>query len=176
QIALAVMLLTGAGLMIHSFVRILEKDLGADPRNLLTFDFRLTQAETVKPFGRYRGLGLWDISPVPAQRVERVLERLQQLRGVASVAAVNLPPFRNQTMTMPFLIEGRPAPASNTSGVQQTAQYFAVTRGFFGVMKIPLLRGRDFTDRDTEASTPVVVINDTLARQYFPNEDPIGKR
>jgi putative ABC transport system permease protein len=168
QIALAVMLLIGAGLMIHSFVRILEKDLGADTKNLLTFDFRLTQAETAKPFGRYRGLGLWDISPVPAQRVERVLERLQQLRGVSAVAAVNLPPFRNQTMTLPFLIEG--------DEVQNSAQYLAVTRGFFGVMKIPLLRGRDFTDRDTENSPPVVIINETLARQYFPNVDPIGKR
>jgi predicted permease len=175
-------LLIGAGLFIHSFVRVIEQDLGADPSDLLTFDFRLTQAETIKPFGRYRGMGLWDISPVPAQRVERVLERLEQVPEIAGVAATNLPPFRDQTMRMPFLIEGRPAPPSaGSSGIgftegQQFADYFAVTRGFFGVMKVPLLKGRDFNDRDNEDAPLVIVINQTLARRYFPNEDPIGKR
>jgi predicted permease len=95
------------------------------------------------------------------------------------VAAVNSPPFRNQTFTMPFLIEGRPAPAPPT-GVGfadgQLANYFAVTRGFFGVMRIPLLRGRDFNDRDTADAPLVMVINQTMVRQFFPNEDPVGKQ
>ena len=175
QIALAMILLIGAGLMIHSFLRVVEKNLGADTNNLLIFDFRLTQGESVKPFGRYRGMGLWDISPVPAERVERVLGRLEQLPGVRSVAAVNLAPFRGQTMSMPFLIEGRPAPAPGPDEAQQTADYFAITRGFFGVMRIPLLRGRDFNDRDKADSPLVIVINETMVRQFFPNEEPIGK-
>jgi len=175
QIGLAMILLIGAGLMIHSFYRIVEKDLGADPRNLLTFEFRLTQNETIKPFGRYRGMGLWDISPVPAQRFERVLDRLQQLQGVQAVAAVNAAPFQNQAITMPFLIEGRPAPGVGSDEAPQTAHYFAVTRGFFGVMKVPLLRGRDFNDHETADSPLVIIINQTMARQFFPNDDPIGK-
>jgi len=69
QIALAVILLIGGGLMVNSFVRALKKDLGADARNLLLFEFRLTQNETVTPAGRYRGVGLWNISPAPAERV-----------------------------------------------------------------------------------------------------------
>jgi putative ABC transport system permease protein len=170
QVALAMILLTGAGLMIHSFFRVMEKDLGGDPRNLLTFDFRLTQNETVKPFGRYKGMGLWDISPVPAQKFERVLERLQEVPGVTSVAAVSTAPFGGSGLAMPFFVEGTKAAEK-----QQTASYFAVTRGFFGTMRIPFLKGRDFTDRDTADAPPVIIINETTARRFFPNEDPIGK-
>src|SRR5262245_17496505 len=172
QIALAIMLLIDAGLMVNSFVRVLKNDLGADTRNLLLFEFRLTQGETVTPAGRYRGMGLWNISPVPAERVERVLDRLQSAPGVTAVGAVSLPPFRGQVLKMPFVIEGRPAPPAE---VQQTANYFAVTRGFFGAMRVPLLRGREFTDRDTVDSVHVMVINEALAHQFFSNEDPIGK-
>ena len=170
QVALAMILLTGAGLMIHSFFRVMEKDLGGDPRNLLTFDFRLTQNETVKPFGRYKGMGLWEISPVPAQKFERVLERLQQVPGVTSVAAVSTAPFGGSGLAMPFFIEG-----NKTAEKQQTASYFAVTRGFFGTMRIPFLKGRDFTDRDSADAPPVIIINETTARRFFPDEDPIGR-
>jgi putative ABC transport system permease protein len=179
QVALAMILLVGAGLMIQSFLGVLQKDLGADPRNLLMFDFRLTMAETVQPAGRYRGMGLWGISPTPAQKVERVLERLRQLQPVSAVAAINIAPFRNQTMTMPFLIEGRPAPASFAVSIGeglQTSNYFAVTPGFFSVMKTPLIEGRDFSDRDTADSALVMIINQTMAHRFFPGEDPIGKR
>jgi putative ABC transport system permease protein len=172
QIALAVVLLVGAGLMVNSFVRVLKNNLGADPSNLLTFDFRLTQNETVTPAGRYRGLGLWNISPVPAERVERVLDRLHSVPGVQAVGAVNLSPFGGQTMSMPFAVEGHPA---SPVGGQQTATYFAVTRDFFGALRIPLIRGRDFTDRDGRDSLHVMIINQTMARQFFPNEDPLGK-
>jgi putative ABC transport system permease protein len=85
-------------------------------------------------------------------------------------------------ISMPFLIEGRPAPPATTdSGPNsqdqgQSARYFAVTPGYFGTMKIPMLRGRDFTVQDTLAAAPVIAINQTLARRYFANEDPIGKR
>ena len=83
---------------------------------------------------------------------------------------------------MPFLIEGRPAPPATTdSGPNsqdqgQSARYFAITPGYFGTMKIAMLRGRDFTVQDNGAAPPVIAINQTLARRYFPNEDPIGKR
>src|SRR5262249_40101845 len=86
-----------------------------------------------------------------------------------------------QTFPMPFTIDGRPP----TSGVarpsgapepQQTANYFAVTRGYFAAMRIPLLAGRDFDAHDTADRPFVAIINRTFARQYFPNDDPIGKR
>jgi putative ABC transport system permease protein len=183
QIALALLLLIGAGLMINSFIRVQKHDLGADPKNLLTFDFRWPISEGAKSAGKYRGVGLWNISPRPGQTFDRVAERLRSVPGVISAAAVNLPPLTNGAipLTTSFLIEGRPAPPSNNSasGSQQpdqTANYFAVTTDFFATLRVPLLRGRDFNDRDTAEAPLVMIINQTLARRFFPQENPIGQR
>ncbi len=182
QIALSLVLLVGAGLMINSFVRVQKRDLGAKPEGLITFDFRFPQGEAIKPFARYRGMGLWDVSPNTTATFQRVFERMRALPGVVSAAAVNEPPLVGGGISMPFLIDGRPVPPGtrdfdpNSQDQGQTARYFAVTPGFFGTMKIPVLRGRDFTEQDTPAAPLVIIINQTLARRYFPNEDPIGKR
>ncbi len=182
QIALALILLIGAGLMINSFIRVQKNDLGADPRNLLTFDFRFAQTDAIKPYGRYRGLGLWDVSPVPALTFDRVLGRVRAIPGVLSAAAVNRPPLSSGGIQMPFLIEGKPAPppsASSDGGSQeqgQTANYFSISPNFFGTMKIPILKGRDFNAQDTASSTLVIIITQTMARRFFANEEPIGKR
>jgi putative ABC transport system permease protein len=182
QIALALILLIGAGLMINSFIHVQQNSLGADPRNVLTFDFRFTQTDSIKPYSRYRGVGLWDVSPLTALTFDRVVERMRAVPGVVSAAAINRPPLTSGGINMPFLIEGRPAPPSNPSspnGPQdqaQSAEYFSTTPGFFATMKIPILRGRDFTAQDSASGTLVVIINQTMARRYFPNEDPIGRR
>jgi putative ABC transport system permease protein len=182
QIALALVLLIGAGLMINSFIRVQKNDLGADPRNLLTFDFRFAQTDTIKPYGRYRGLGLWDVLPLPALTFDRVAERVRSVPGVVSVAGISRPPLSSGGLQMPFLIEGRPAPPQNPpapNGPQeqaQTADYFSVTPNYFATMKIPVVRGRDFNPHDTVSTTPVIIINQTTVRRYFPNEEPIGKR
>jgi len=182
QIAMALVLLIGAGLMINSFVRVQRTDLGANPQNLLTFEFRFPQGEAIKPYSRYRGLGLWDISPQTTLTFTRVFERLQAVPGITSVAGMNRPPLTGGGVPMPFLIEGRPAPppASQGSGSSQeqaqTANYFAVTPGYFATMKIPIVRGREFTPQDTAAGPAGIVISPTLAKRYFPNEEPLGKR
>ena len=181
QIAFALVLLIGAGLMINSFIRVQGNDLGADPENVLTFDFRFTQTDSIKPFGRYRGLGLWDVSPVPALTFDRIVERMRSVPGVVSVAAINRPPLNSGGIVMPFLIEGRPAPPppppdGSAANSAQTAQYFSVTPNFFGTMKIPIRRGRDFSAQDTATGSLVIIINETMARRHFPNEEPIGKR
>jgi putative ABC transport system permease protein len=182
QIALALILLIGAGLMINSFIRVQKNDLGADPRNVLTFDFRFAQTDSIKPYGRYRGLGLWDVSPVPALTFDRVLERLRGIPGVVSAAAINRPPLSSGGIQMPFLIEGRPAPppsAASDGGSQQqgqTANYFSITPNFFGTMKISILKGRDFNAQDTASGSLVIIISQTMARRFFANEEPIGKR
>ncbi len=181
QIALALVLLIGAGLMINSFLRVQKADLGADPTGLLTFDFRFPQTETIKPYSRYRGVGLWDVLPKPAQEYTRVWERMQNLPGVISATASNRPPLTGQGIDMAFLIDGRPAPPPSgaSSGASQeqgqTASYFAIAPNYFTTLKIPVFKGRDFTPRDDAAATPVIIINQTLARRYFPNEDPVGK-
>jgi putative ABC transport system permease protein len=182
QIALSLVLLVGAGLMINSFVRVEKQNLGADPKGLISFDFRFPQGEAIKPFSRYRGMGVWDVSPATTATFQRVLERMEGLPGVVSAAGISEPPMVGGGISMPFLLEGHPAPpATSDSGPTsqdqgQTARYFAVTPAYFSTMKIPMLRGRDFTVQDNPAAPPVIAINQTLARRYFPNEDPIGKR
>ena len=128
EIALALVLLVGAGLMIHSFVRALQNELGADPTNLLTFDFRLPARDSFKAAGIFRGSGLCGISPVPAETVERVRAKLQTVPGVKSVAAVTVVLFSaGLAVAMPFVIEGRPLAPSVVAGTrpaeQQTADY-----------------------------------------------------
>src|SRR5215831_14725620 len=177
QIAFALVLLIGAGLMINSFIRVQGNDLGADPENVLTFDFRFTQTDSIKPFGRYRGLGLWDVSPVPALTFDRIVERVRLVPGVVSAAAINRPPLNSGGIVMPFLIEGRPAPPPPPDGSAlgnsaQTAQYFSATPNFFGTMKIPIRRGRAFNAQDTATGALVIIINETMARRFFPNEEP----
>jgi putative ABC transport system permease protein len=181
QIALALVLLIGAGLMINSFVRVQKNDLGADPHNVLSFDFRFAQTDAIKPYARYRGLGLWDVSPLPALTFDRIVERVRTVPGVVSVAAINRVPLSSGGIQMPFLIEGRPAPPPSSSGdgrqdQGQTANYFSVTPNFFATMKIPILHGRDFNAQDSAAGTLVIIINETMVRRFFANEDPIGKR
>src|SRR5262249_41402796 len=107
QIALALMLLIGAGLMINSFIQVERQELGADPRNLLMFEFRWPLSEGAKAAGKYRGVGLWNISPRPAEMFERVAERLRKIPGVISAAGVNNPPLNSGfPLTTPFLIQG----------------------------------------------------------------------
>jgi putative ABC transport system permease protein len=175
-------LLIGAGLMINSFLRVQNTNLGADPKGLLTFEFRFPQGEAIKPYSRYRGVGLWDVSPQTGMTYDRVLERMRGLPGVVSAAAINRPPLNGGGISMPFLIEGRPAPPPSSAsggGSQeqgQTADYFAITANYFGTMKIPILRGRDFTAQDTDAAPPVIIVSQTFAKRFFPTEDPLGKR
>jgi predicted permease len=182
QIALALVLLIGAGLMINSFVRVVKTDFGADPTNLLTFAFQLPPAETIKPTGMYRGIGLSVVNPKPALLVERLLENLKGIPGVLSVAATNAAPFAGIVFPMPFLIEGQTpqlaggATALGIAQSPQTAGYFAVTPGFFNVMKIPIVQGRDFDSHDTANGRLVLIVNETMARQFFPNENAIGKQ
>jgi len=176
QIAMALILLIGAGLMINSFVRIQNNSLGADPRDLLTFDFRFSRDEAIKPYARYRNAGLWDVSPMTTLTFQRVFERIQSLPGVVSAAGAGTPPLAG-ALGMGFLIEGRPAPPPDPNGQpSQTANYIAVTPNYFATLRTPIVQGREFNDRDTAASPFVVVINQTMAKRFWPNENAIGKQ
>lgn len=179
QLALAVVLLVGTGLMLSSLVRAMSNDIGADPAGMLMFDLRMPREETITPGGTYRGVGLWNVSPAPASMVERALERLEQLPGV-EVGAATSPPL-TPALPVAFLLEGQaPAPPDRpmqgASAARQTVGYRAITRGFFDAMEIPLLRGRDFDRRDTAQSPLVAVVNETFSNRYFPSEDAIGQR
>ncbi len=171
QLALALMLLIGSGLLIRSFLQLQGANLGCDPHGLLTFRCSFPEKDFGKPLGIYQELPLWEIYPTPVATFTRVLERLRSVPGVRSFAGATFPPLTgNNPLT--FTIAGRPV--SNTD--DQTADFFPVTPNFFATMKIRMLRGRDFTYRDTAGAPWVAIINQTMARRYFPNENPIGKQ
>jgi putative ABC transport system permease protein len=171
QLALALMLLIGSGLLIRSFLQLQGADLGCDPHGLLTFRYRFPQNRFAKPVGMYHGRPLWELSDVPPATITRVFERLETVPGLRSVAGAVYPPLTGNN-PMPFTILGRDAANAD----EFTADFFPVTPNFFETMKIRMLRGRDFTDRDTAHAPWVAIVNETLARRFFPNEDPVGKR
>ena len=172
QIGLALMLLIGAALMGNSLLKLLNNELGADPKNLLTFEFRFPQDELMRPVDKYRGVGLWEIFPVSGLTFERMWDRVQQIPGVRSAAAISRAPLSGNAMGMQFFVEGQPRPES---GRGQSAAYFAITPRYFETMKIPILRGRDFTRTDTATAPLVMIINKTMADRFWEGKDPIGQ-
>ncbi len=175
QIAMALVLLIGAGLMINSFIRIQNNPLGADPKDLLTFDFRFARDEAIKPYARYRNAGLWDVSPLTTLTFQRVYERIQKVPGVVSAAGASAPPLSG-SLGMGFLIEGHPAQPGSNGESNQFASYVAVTPNYFATLRTPIVQGRDFNDRDTAAAPFVAIVNQTMAKRFWPNESAIGKQ
>jgi putative ABC transport system permease protein len=171
QLALALVLLIGAGLLIRSFMRMQGTNLGCDPTGLLTFGVRFPPNQYGKPAAMYRGLPLWEMSSVPAEMLSRIFERVQSVPGVQSAAGTFFPPLTD-SFSLPFTIEGRTV--QDTDAL--SADYNPITPNYFNTMRIPFLRGRDFTARDTVSAPWVAIINETMARRFWPNEDPIGKR
>ena len=159
EVALALVLLVGAGLLIQSFVRLQQVALGFDPRDVLTFNVAMPTDNNTSPqqiAGFYRQLA----------------ERLRALPGVVNASVVFQLPLSGSGATSGLTIEGKPAhPSDRPNGV-----IHMVDPDYFRTMGIPLVKGRGFTERDDLNSAPVLIINNALARQHFPNEDPIGKR
>jgi putative ABC transport system permease protein len=170
QLAMALMLLIGSGLLIRSFLALKGADLGCQPRGLLTFRYLFPEKQFGKPVGMYHGFPLWELSGKPAAAFTQVLDRLQTVQGAGSVAGIVYPPMTGN-YPLPFTIEGRTV--ANADDL--TADFFPVTPNFFATMKIAMLRGRDFTGRDVASSPWVAIVNETLARRFFPGENPLGK-
>jgi putative ABC transport system permease protein len=153
EIALALILVTGAGLMVNSFVRLVSKDLGFDRRDLLAVDANL-------PWNKFKTLA----DRLPIQQLVR--ERLRSLPGVRTVSIGESSPLGSIAM-----LEFRPTPAQDA----QKAWSESVTPEYFETMGTPLLRGRAFTVQDDSAARQVVVVNQTFARRFWPGDDPLGK-
>jgi putative ABC transport system permease protein len=160
EVALSIVLLAGAGLMIKSFLRLQQVDPGINPERLLTL-------ETYLPPARYPN------AQRQAEFYQQVGQRLAAVPGVQSVGANIGLPFTGAGIGFSFEIEGR---AAASPGEQLGASYRAISPGYFQTMGIQLLKGRDFTDRDNSEAPGVVIINQSFAQRFFPNEDPIGKR
>ncbi len=171
QLALALVLLIGSGVLIRSFLKLQGAGLSSDPAGLLTFVVQFPESRYGTPSGQYNGIPLWDINPASAARFQQLYERLQAMPGVQSAAASVLPPMTGG-VPLDFTIEGRAATGNDVP----TANYSPVTPNFFQTMKIQVRRGRDFTMHDTAGSNWVMIVNETMARRFWPNEDPLGKR
>jgi putative ABC transport system permease protein len=159
EVAVALMLVTGAGLLIKSFARLLNVNPGFDAGGVMTFPINL-------PTTRYA------TGPERAEFFRQVLERVRAIPNVESAGAVSFLPLAGQGRYVFFCAEGQVCQGIGKDPLISLKQ---VTPGFLEAMRIPLLRGRTFTERDIAGAPPVVIINQTVADRYFPHQDPIGK-
>jgi len=160
EIALALVLLVCAALMIRTFVGLRAVNPGFDPHNVLTLQTSLSG-------GRYGTTAQVD------NLIRQMAPRLESLPGVQSAATAIMLPIEGG-VDLPFNIEGKPPAKGNKYSGDE--QWRSVSAHYFSAFKIPLLRGRAFTDHDMGQSAKVVIINQTMAKKYWPKQDPIGSR
>jgi putative ABC transport system permease protein len=160
EIAVAVVLLVGSMLFVRSFLHLTRVDVGLETRNLLTFDVSLT-GERAADQARQ------------AQFYQALQERLSRVPGVHAVGAAVTLPIGGDDFGTSFLPEGT---APSAPGHERRGGYQVVMPGYFAAMGIPLRAGRDVRPTDRRDSEPVVLVNERLAREAWPGQDPIGKR
>jgi putative ABC transport system permease protein len=157
EVAIAVVLLAGAGLLIQSLLRLQHVNPGFNPKNVLSFS-----------------LGLPEVKYTTQKQIDffnELVSRIESLPGVQAASAVMPLPLSSDRIRITFETEGRSIPR----GELPASDYRAVALNYFRTMGIPLLKGRDFDERDNRQSTPVIVVNEDFAQKYFPGDDPIGK-
>ena len=160
EIALAVALLVTAGLLLRAFARISGVDPGFRPDGVLSMEITLSRAG-------YAQVGR------AAAFYQEAIDRLSAVQGVRAAAAVEYLPMSGLDSSTGFYIDGRPAPARAD---EQRTHFRSVSARYFDVMEIGLVSGRAFTERDSLTAPRVAIINEAMARRYWPGEDPIGKR
>jgi putative ABC transport system permease protein len=160
EIALALMLLIGAGLLLRSFARLEQVPPGFQPDRLLTLHVELRGPRYRDPVKR-------------ASALEEILTRVRAVPGVKSVASIQWPPFGPVLPATGFWVDGRPVPKP---GEQPVTGVSVVSEDYFSTMGIPLISGRVLDQRDRANAPLVTVISQSLAKQFFPNQDPLRQR
>ena len=158
QVTLGLVLVSGAGLLMASFLHLQKGDLGLRPDHLLTYWFSLPEPQ----YNTAQEVAFYD----------QLLERMRALPGVQSAAGVWPLPLGGDNATVSFNIEERPAPPPS----HPSARMAFATPGYFRTAGIPLLRGRFFTEQDDKTAPRVLIVNKAFADKFFPGEDVIGKR
>ncbi|HEV8366337.1 MAG TPA: ABC transporter permease [Pyrinomonadaceae bacterium] len=158
ELAIAVILLVGAGLLIQSLWRLQRVDSGLQPHNVLTFNVSLPD---VKYDGEKQG-----------QFYKELKSRIQTLPGVQAASAVMPLPLSGDRFSISFKIDGRPVAKKD----EPSGEVFIIDVDYFKTMGIPIINGRDFNDHDEHKSAQVIIVSEQFANQFFPGEDPIGKR
>jgi putative ABC transport system permease protein len=159
EVALALMLLVGAGLLVRTFAALGAIDPGFDPKNVLTMVVSLSGSTENAPGRR-------------AAFLRAALERFGATPGVEAAGAINHLPLGGDLWGLEYRAEGRPLPAP---GEEQTAAWRVVLPGYFRAMRLPLVRGRDFDERDAVGAAEVAIVNESLAAAEWPGQDPIGR-
>jgi len=160
EVALSLVLLFGAGLMIRSFQQLQRVNPGFDSENVMTMTLAVARSQF----------------PTPPQQIafyQQVLDRVHTLPGVQSAGVVDNVPLDGGGSHQPIAIEGRPALAMAD---QPEVDVRIATPGYLSSMRIPIVRGRDFNDSDAASRPGVVLISETMAREFWPGENPVGKR
>jgi putative ABC transport system permease protein len=160
EMALAMLLLVGSGLLLRSFSRLQDVPPGFQADHLLVADLLLSQGTYAKPEQRF-------------EFFDRLVERAKSLPGVRSAGAASFLPVSGGGGLLHFNISGRPPKSPHD---YTAAGYRTITPNYFETLGMPLVQGRFFTAADTEKAPAVVVINAAMARTYFPGENPLGKR
>src|SRR5262249_4937402 len=159
EIAISLVLLVGAGLLVRSFIALGHVNPGFDDRSLLTFDISLSRKEYADALKTRTFF-------------KEFLEKVQELPGVQDTATTELLPLDGNDNESQFYVSGRPKPGTRELPL---AMQNDVTPAYLKTMRVPLLKGRFLEESDTRASGLVTVIDDNMAKQYFPGEDPIGR-
>ena len=160
EVALSLMLLVCAGLLMRSFLALVKTDAGFEARNVLTMSLIL-------PTAKYTD------EPKRSAFFSELVHRVDNMPGVESAAVINYLPLGGANSSDAFLVEGTPDPPP---GQEFIGRYRVCSPKCFETLGIRLVRGRTFTEEDRAGSTPVIIVNQTLADRYWPNEDAIGKR
>ncbi|HEU4713073.1 MAG TPA: ABC transporter permease [Pyrinomonadaceae bacterium] len=160
EVALSLVLLVGAGLLVRSFLSLVNTNAGFDPNNVLTMNL-------VLPSAKYRE------RPQRAAFYADLVQRVKSTPGVESAAVVNYLPLGGANSSDAYLIEGEPEPQP---GQEHEGRYRVATPEYFETMRIPIVKGRAFTEHDKPGATPVAIVNETFARQHWPGQDAVGKR
>ncbi|MCI0605618.1 ABC transporter permease [bacterium] len=158
EVALAIVLLSGAGLLIRSLHSLVDVSPGFNPQNVLRFTIQ-------NPESRYperAQVGVFHLA---------LLERLKNVPGIKDAAAASLLPLTGEDWSFSIDIKGRELP----EGDQPSVEYRVVSAGYFRTMKIPIREGRSFTEQDRPNTQPVSVVNEAFARRFFPDQNPIGQ-
>jgi putative ABC transport system permease protein len=158
QLAVSFMLLIGAGLFLQTLLNLSRVDPGFDPQNVLTMNLPAA-----------RGMNMDEEKAF----FEEVIRRIEAHVAVRGAAVAMVTPLRGSPMTHNIQVEGRPLQPGQSP---PTADFRSVSVDYFAVVGMPLVRGRTFTSTDRADSPPVVIMNQSMAQFYFPNEDPVGKR
>ena len=160
EVALSLILLFGAGLMIRSFQQLQSVNPGFDSQNIMTMTLAVARSK-------------FHTSLQQIAFYQQVLQRVRSLPAVQSAGVIDDIPLSGGGSVQPIAIEGRPALAMAD---QPEVDVRLTSPGYMSSMRIPILRGRDFSDSDATGRPAVVLISQTMAREFWPNEDPIGKR